>query len=301
METAETTKRSLRTQAAEYFHGLQASICKNLEMLDGRETFVLDSWKHPRGGGGESRTIHHGAVFEKGGVHFSNVQGTLSDKLARTLNVAPQSFRACGISLVLHPYSPMIPTVHCNLRFIELNDGDGWFGGGMDLTPYYLEEEDVVHFHSTLKNVCDQHDPSFYLRFKQQCDQYFYIKHRSEARGVGGIFFDYLREDLTRIFRFIQDVGSSFIPAYKPIVERRKNEPWGEAEKQWQLHRRGRYVEFNLVYDRGTLFGLETEGRVESILMSLPPVAEWRYMPQPTTGSREARLIEVLRTPKNWV
>lgn len=301
MTITETTKKALKTQAAEFFKQLQDSICAALEALDGKEKFAVDSWKHPHGGGGETRIIQNGAIFEKGGVNFSDVQGILSEKLARQLNVEAQAFRASGISLVLHPYSPMVPTVHFNLRFIELHNGDGWFGGGVDLTPYYLVEEDVVHFHTTLKDVCDRHDPALYYRFKRSCDEYFYIEHRFEARGVGGIFFDYLREDLAQTFGFVQDVGTSFLIAYGQIVERRRSEPWGELEKKWQLHRRGRYVEFNLVYDRGTLFGLETEGRIESILMSLPPVVEWRYNLQPKPGSREAKLVEILREPKDWL
>lgn len=301
MEITETTKKPLKTQTAGFFKQLQDSICAALEAVDGKEKFAVDSWKHPHGGGGETRIIQNGAIFEKGGVNFSHVQGTLSEKLAALLNVTPQKFHATGISLVLHPMSPMIPTVHFNLRYLELPEGDSWFGGGMDLTPFYLYEEDSIHFHSTLKLACDSHDPSYYPRFKQWCDKYFYVKHRGEARGVGGVFFDYLKEDREKTFQFIQDVGNSFVRAYLPIVSKRKSEPWNEEEKRWQLLRRGRYVEFNLVYDRGTFFGLETEGRIESILMSLPPVVEWRYNLQPKPGSREAKLVEILRKPKDWL
>jgi coproporphyrinogen III oxidase len=234
-------------------------------------------------------------------VNFSGVTSQLSSTLAARLGVEAQPIFATGISLVLHPHSPMIPIVHMNLRYLELAGGDGWFGGGADLTPCYLYEEDAVHFHQTLKGVCDRHDPTFYPVFKQWCDEYFFIKHRAEARGVGGIFFDYLREEKEKTWLFIQELGDAFTGAYLPIAGRRKQEPWGAHEKQWQLLRRGRYVEFNLVYDRGTLFGLETEGRTESILMSLPPEVQWRYNVQPEEGSREAALLAVLRQPRSWV
>ena len=212
----------------------------------------------------------------------------------------PQQLFATGISLVLHPSSPMIPAVHMNLRYLELANGDTWFGGGSDLTPYYLFEEDARHFHQTLKNVCDKHDKTSYLRFKQSCDEYFFLKHRSETRGIGGIFFDYQREDHEKIFPFVQDAGNAFLESYLPIVKRRTTELWGKKEKEWQLIRRGRYVEFNLLYDRGTLFGLETNGRTESILMSLPPEVSWQYDHHPQAGSREAALENILRHPISW-
>ena len=293
--------RSMIGRATEYFRKLQPEICTALEKADGSARFVPTLWEHPFSGGGDSRVIQHGALFEKGGVNFSAVESPLNELLAGRLGVKPQRVHAAGISLILHPESPMIPTVHFNLRYLELEDGDGWFGGGIDLTPYYLFEDDVVHFHSTLKAACDRFDPHRYPDFKRRCDSYFQVKHRNEARGVGGIFFDYLRDDPDRTFDFVESVGASFLPSYLPLVERRKSAPWGAHEKEWQLHRRGRYVEFNLVYDRGTLFGLETGGRPESILLSLPPSASWDPAFRVEPGSREAKLVDVLRTPKDWV
>lgn len=294
----------IKDRAQRFFEELQGSITTSLESIDGNECFREDIWRHPEGGGGRSRILEGGQVFEKAGVNTSAVNGTFSQSLAAKLNVREKEFSATGISLVLHPYSPMIPTVHMNLRYIELANGDAWFGGGMDLTPYYLFEEDVKHFHSVLKNICNkhnQHNQQYYPRFKKWCDEYFFLKHRGETRGVGGIFFDYVREDLESFFLFIQDVGNGFLNAYLPIVERRKNDAYGVREKEWQLIRRGRYVEFNLVYDRGTIFGLETHGRTESILMSLPPMVKWVYNYQPDPGSREEKLLEVLQHPREWV
>lgn len=291
----------LKETTQEFFRQLQDTLCKRLEEVDGREKFREDRWSHPDGGGGITRVIQHGAVFEKGGVNFSAVKSKLTESLAAKMNIAPQNIFATGVSLVLHPFSPMIPTVHMNLRYLELESGDAWFGGGTDLTPSYLFEDDARHFHQTLKSYCDKYNPEFYPKFKKWCDKYFVIRHRQEARGVGGIFFDYIRENLSQFFPFVQDVGNAFLDAYLPIVERRKNERWGEQEKLWQLIRRGRYVEFNLVYDRGTLFGLETQGRIESILMSLPPEVKWLYAYQPEAHSREANLLEVLKHPKEWV
>lgn len=256
---------------------------------------------HPQGGGGTTRILQNGAIFEKAGINVSAVTSTLTKTLARRLNVSPQEIFASGISLVLHPFSPMIPSVHLNLRYLECANGDAWFGGGTDLTPYYLFEDDACHFHQTFKTVCDRHDASAYRRFKKWCDEYFFLKHRGEARGVGGIFFDYQRENLERMFSFIQEVGITFLEAYIPIVERRRNEPWGGREKTWQLIRRGRYVEFNLIYDRGTLFGLETKGRIESIFMSLPPEVKWMYDHVPEMNSREAKLLEALKAPREWI
>ncbi len=261
---------------------------------------MTDEWTHAENGGGKTCVMEHAGIFEKTGVNFSAVTTTLPEKLALRLHVTPQSAFATGISLVLHPESPMIPTVHMNLRYFELANGDAWFGGGADLTPYYLFEDDVRHFHSVLKGSCHSFNPLWYNQFKKMCDEYFFIKHRNEARGIGGVFFDYQRDDLEKFFSFVQNVGNAFLPAYLPIVERRRNEPWGEREKRWQNIRRGRYAEFNLVYDRGTIFGLETGGRTESILMSLPPEARWAYSHEPEAGSREAKLLEVLRHPKEW-
>ncbi len=295
-----TIPRERRKKVEEYCRNLQDSICGALEKVDGSSRFREDQWTHPDGGGGRTRVLRNGSVFEKAGVNFSSVTSNLSESLAAKLSVPPQQVEACGISLVLHPASPMVPIVHMNLRYIELHDGDAWFGGGADLTPHYLFAEDARHFHETLKAVCDRHGSGWYARFKRQCDGYFFIKHRNEARGVGGIFFDYERGDLDRIFAFVCDLGDRFLEAYLPIVSRRRTEPWGERERAWQQIRRGRYVEFNLVYDRGTLFGLETSGRTESILMSLPPDAAWPYAFEPEPGSREEALLRVLRKPEEW-
>jgi coproporphyrinogen III oxidase len=230
------------------------------------------------------------------------VRGELTERLAARLEVPPQSFSATGLSLVLHPRSPWVPTSHMNVRYIELTGPSrrAWFGGGADLTPYYLVEEDAAHFHGCLKAACDRHDPAYYPRFKEWCDRYFWLPHRDEARGVGGIFFDYLTDDPEPVFDFVRDLGRAFVEAYLPIVDRRKKEPWTEDQREWQLIRRGRYVEFNLIHDRGTLFGLETGGRTESILMSLPPVVRWTYDHRPAPDSPEAKLLDVLRRPRDW-
>ena len=299
----------LETRARDLFAELQDQICEALEGLDGVAKFREDRWDHKQsddepdaGGGGVTRVLTGGRVFEKAGVNLADVRGRLSERLAKGLNVEPQPFGATGISLVIHPLSPMVPTVHMNLRHIRLlgPEQTAWFGGGADLTPYYLYEEDARHFHTTWRSVCERHDPEYYPRFKKSCDEYFRIQHRDEARGIGGIFFDYLKDDLERVFRFVEDAGRNFVEAYTPIVERRVEEKWWDRERNWQLIRRGRYVEFNLVYDRGTLFGLETHGRTESILMSLPPLVRWNYDHQPVAGSREEALLQVLRKPREW-
>jgi coproporphyrinogen III oxidase len=292
---------SLRHRSRELFERLQRSITASLEEADGKGHFLQDTWKHEQGGGGITRILQDGHVFEKAGVNTSAVSGTLLDTLAERLNTTAKEFFATGISLVVHPYSPMVPTAHMNLRYIELSSGDAWFGGGADLTPNYLFDEDATHFHSTLKGICDDHNREFYPRFKKWCDEYFYLKHRGEARGIGGIFFDYVRDDPDGFFSFVEDLGEGFLKTYLPIIERRKDELFGEREKEWQLIRRGRYVEFNLVYDRGTLFGLETQGRTESILMSLPPTVKWVYDHRPEPGSREEGLLKVLHAPREWV
>jgi coproporphyrinogen III oxidase len=303
-------------RAAEYFRSLQDRIVAELERLDGG-TFRQDEWTRPGGGGGRTRILAEGALFEKAGVNFSDVFGTFTPEFAASLPGEGREFRATGVSLVLHPRSPRVPTVHANFRRLQ-RGGSGWFGGGSDLTPYYLWPEDARHFHRTLKSACDQSDPSYYPRFKAWCDDYFFIPHRGEPRGVGGIFFDYLgagaertagREgpppgpadaDPERLFDFVRRAGDAFLSAYLPIVERRRDESWGEAERRWQLIRRGRYVEFNLVYDRGTIFGLRTDGRVESILMSLPAEARWEYCHQPEPNSPEAATLEAIRSRRDW-
>jgi coproporphyrinogen III oxidase len=289
----------LAARAAAHFQELQDQICAALETLDGGARFREDAWQRPGGGGGRSRVIEDGALFEKAGVNFSDVHGELGEEMARSMPGDGRAFRATGISLVLHPRSPMVPTVHANFRCFS-RPGAAWFGGGADLTPYYPWREDAVHFHRTLKEACDRHDPTYYPRFKKQCDEYFYLPHRGETRGIGGIFFDYLQGDLEAVFAFVRDAGAAFVPAYAPIAARRRGEPYGEAEREFQEIRRGRYVEFNLIYDRGTIFGLKTGGRIESILMSLPAVARWKYGYEPPPGSREADLLSYLR-PQEWL
>jgi coproporphyrinogen III oxidase len=289
----------LKERMVEFIHGLQDDICGALEQLDGKARFREDPWQRPGGGGGRSRVLEEGAVLEKGGVSTSVVFGELEEAFAKKLQGEGRHFWAGGISLVLHPRNPYVPTVHANYRFIH-QGGKAWFGGGADLTPYYLFEEDAVHFHRVHKEACDRHDPAYYPRFKETCDKYFYLRHREETRGVGGIFFENLGGDLEREFELVRDAGRAFLPAYLPIAERRKDMPYTEAQRFWQEVRRGRYVEFNLVWDRGTTFGLETKGRTESILMSLPPQVRWRYDHHPAPGSEEARLVEVLRAPRDW-
>ncbi|WP_336515118.1 oxygen-dependent coproporphyrinogen oxidase [Pollutibacter soli] len=294
-----------------HIHDLQDRICAALEEVDGKSTFAEDQWQRPGGGGGRTRVIANGNVFEKGGVNTSVVEGEVTAAMKQQLQMNGDYFFACGISLVIHPYNPFVPTVHANFRFFELYDAhkkpiDQWFGGGADLTPYYLFEEDAIHFHQTLKNACDEFDITLYPKYFKQCNQYFVNHHRNkEARGIGGIFFDYLRSesDITPEdrFNFVKASSESFLPAYIPIVEKRKSTPFGEHHKYWQEIRRGRYVEFNLIHDRGTLFGLKTNGRTESILMSLPPTVRFDYDYHPEPGSPEDQLYQVCLHPKNWL
>lgn len=293
----------LRDRATSFLLGLQDEITSALSSLDGGASFREDRWDRPGGGGGRARVIEDGALFEKAGVNFSAVHGA-SPAYLTSRDATATEFYATGVSLVLHPHSPKIPTVHANFRFFELSNGNAWFGGGMDLTPSYLVEADAIHFHRTIKAVCDAHDTSYYPRFKKWCDEYFYIKHRQETRGVGGIFYDNLgsgETDLEVVFAFQKDIARTFLSAYIPIAERHRDETFTEAERHWQLLRRGRYVEFNLVYDKGTVFGLETGGRTESILMSLPTLARWDYDHHPAPGSLEAALVDVLQHPREWV
>jgi coproporphyrinogen III oxidase len=294
---------SLRDRMVAYVETLQDRICGAIESQDGSATFREDFWERPGGGGGRARVIERGAIFEKGGVNVSTVHGRMPEQLARRMNVETGEFFATGISLVIHPASPRVPTVHANFRYFETSNGDAWFGGGADLTPYIADEWDARHFHTTLRNACDPFGADRYPTFKKWCDEYFYIKHRGESRGVGGLFYDYLRgdaEELERLFAFQQSVGNAFLPAYLPIVERHKGEPFDDRQKKFQLLRRGRYVEFNLVYDRGTLFGLETQGRTESILMSLPPVVNFDYDAPMETTESERTLMSWLRSPRDW-
>jgi coproporphyrinogen III oxidase len=287
-------------RAVEYFQQLQDLICAALEKLDGGDSFREDTWQRTEGGGGRSRVLTNGAVFEKAGVNFSDVHGELSPEFAAQIPGEGRRFTAAGISLVLHPRSPLVPTVHANFRFLTKGT-KWWFGGGADLTPYYAYREDVIHFHKVWKQVCEQHRPVInYPRLKKWCDEYFFLAHRGEPRGVGGIFFDYLEGDWETLFAFVCDCGNAFLQAYQPLVERRKDLPYSERQRVFQEFRRGRYVEFNLLYDRGTIFGLKTGGRVESILMSLPPRVRWEYDYRPEPGSPEAELYDYYLQPRDW-
>jgi coproporphyrinogen III oxidase len=284
---------------APFLRALQAEICAALERLDGEVRFGTDAWQRPGGGGGLSRVAEDGALLEKAGVNFSRVEGTVGPGLA-ALPGDGDRFSAVGLSLVLHPRSPMIPTTHANFRFLSRGSA-AWFGGGTDLTPYYLFDEDAAAFHRTLRAACDRHDPAFYPRMKADCDAYFFLPHRGEARGVGGLFFDHFGgDDLARALAFVEDAARAFLPAWLPIAERRRREPFGARERRWQEVRRGRYVEFNLLHDRGTAFGLASGGRVESIFMSMPPRVRFPYDPRVEPGSREERLLDVLRSPREW-
>ena len=294
-----------------YIEGLQNRICTTLEECDGKAKFIEDQWQRAEGGGGKTRVISGGNVFEKGGVNTSVVFGNVSDVMKTQLKIDGTKWFACGLSLVLHPYNPFVPTVHCNYRMFELYNEkneviDRWFGGGTDLTPYYLFEEDAKHFHQTYKNVCDEFDLSFYPIFKKNCDDYFVNTHRNnERRGIGGIFYDYQKpsenKNVNFWMNFSKACGDAFLPAYLPIVEKRKICSFTDKNKYWQEIRRGRYVEFNLIHDRGTLFGLKTNGRTESILMSLPPTVRFEYNYQPEKGSEEDQLLQVCLQPKEWV
>jgi len=292
----------------DYLLDLQDRICNGLQTEDGQASFQEDSWVREEGGGGRSRVITDGGVFEKGGVNFSHVHGTQLPPSATAARpeLAGRSFEAMGVSLVMHPENPYIPTSHANVRFfIAEKPGEEpvwWFGGGYDLTPYYGHRDDCQHWHQTAKSACDPFGEAVYSRFKQWCDDYFFLKHRNEPRGVGGLFFDdYNEPGFEQSFGLMRSVGDSYLDAYVPIVQRRKSEAWGQRERQFQLYRRGRYVEFNLVYDRGTLFGLQTGGRTESILMSLPPLVRWEYDWQPEPGSAEAELYDIYLKSQNWI
>jgi coproporphyrinogen III oxidase len=290
-----------------YLTGLQDTICAGLEAADGGGRFREDAWRRPDGGGGRTRVLAGGGVFEKAGVGYSHVHGAGLPAAATAARpeLAGRSFRALGVSLVLHPESPYVPTTHANVRyFVAERAGEApvwWFGGGIDLTPYYPFEEDAVHWHETARAACEPFGAEVYPRFKRWCDEYFYLPHRGETRGVGGLFFDDLAAwGAERSFAFLRSVGDAFLPAYLPIVERRRATPWGERERSFQLYRRGRYVEFNLLFDRGTLFGIQSGGRTESILMSLPPLVRWEYGWTPEAGSPEERLADFLR-PRDWL
>jgi coproporphyrinogen III oxidase len=329
LQPASTTTPPADSQqrVKQFVQNLQDQICTALEQLDGQAQFREDRWQRQEGGEGRTRVIRDGRIFEQGGVNYSEVWGDSLPPsiLAQRPEAAGHPFFATGTSMVLHPRSPYVPTVHLNYRYFEAGP-IWWFGGGADLTPYYPFAADAIHFHQTLKQACDSHHPEYYPTFKRWCDEYFHLRHRQEQRGIGGIFFDYQDAQgqlyvgsqpetgaarysqqvgpVTRswedLFAFVQSCGYSFLPAYLPIVEKRQDTPYGEREREFQLYRRGRYVEFNLVYDRGTVFGLQTNGRAESILMSLPPQVRWEYAYQPEPGSPEAELTEIFLKPQDW-
>jgi coproporphyrinogen III oxidase len=296
-------------QIKQYLLSLQADICTQLEQVDGQATFIKDEWEKPNGAGnGLTRVLTKGSAFEQAGVNFSIVHGDNMPASATALRpeLAGRSFTALGVSLVIHPNNPYAPTSHANVRFfIAEKDGENpiwWFGGGFDLTPYYGFDEDAVFWHQTAKNACDPFGKEVYPKYKKWCDDYFYMKHRDEQRGIGGLFFDDLNEGgFDQCFAFVRSVGDSYIKAYRPIIEKRKDTPFTDHERQFQLYRRGRYVEFNLVYDRGTLFGLQTGGRTESILMSLPPLVRWEYQYEPEPNSPEAQLYVKFLKPYDWI
>ena len=286
-----------------YFRSLQDEICEGLEKLDGLGQFKEDLWKRKEGGGGRSRVIA-GDLIEKGGVNFSEVYGTLSDNAAKALLTSPGDFFATGVSIVLHPKNPWVPIIHMNVRYFELNENTWWFGGGIDVTPHYIDEKKARDFHQGLKRTCDDFSNAFYPQFKKQADDYFYIRHRQETRGIGGIFYDRLgpMHELSKaeLFLFTKAVGEAFVPLYKVQVEDCRDKKYGQKELDWQSLRRGRYVEFNLVWDRGTKFGLETGGRTESILMSMPPLANWIYDHKPEIHSPEAKTLSLLKKGIDW-
>jgi coproporphyrinogen III oxidase len=301
----------VQEQWIQIIHELQNKICAALEQADGKAKFIEDEWQRPEGGGGKTRVISKGDVIEKGGVNSSVVFGDVTEAMRSQLKINGAKWFACGVSVVIHPFNPFVPTIHCNYRMFELfNENneviDRWFGGGTDLTPYYLFEEDAKHFHQTYKDICDRFDPAFYPLFKKQCDDYFVNWHRNaERRGIGGIFYDYQRENENKPvdfwMNFAKACGEGFIASYIPVVEKRKTATFTEEHKHWQEIRRGRYTEFNLVHDRGTLFGLKTNGRIESILMSLPPTVRFEYNYQPAPGSEEEKLQEACLHPRDWL
>jgi coproporphyrinogen III oxidase len=290
------------------FIKLQKDICLQLEEADGKGKFVSDQWERPGGGGGISRVLTGGDIIEKGGVNFSAVWGKTPEPVMQSLKLDFSNhpdFFATGVSIVLHPHSPMVPIIHMNVRYFEMTNGMWWFGGGIDLTPHYINIEDARHFHRELKSVCDQHHPSYYPEFKKWADDYFFLKHRNETRGIGGIFFDYLKDvdgfTKEERFDFVQGLGRVFAPLYIHYMQKNHRLPFTDKEKHWQHLRRGRYVEFNLVWDRGTKFGLDTDGRTESILMSLPPLAEWVYRYEPSPSSEEAKTLALLIKGIDWI
>lgn len=291
---------------AERYKKIQDQICAGLEKLDGAAAFEEEIWQRDGGGGGRTRIIQHGNAIERGGVNFSAVHGRLPETVQKAFKVDESDFFATGVSIVIHPNNPFVPIIHMNIRYFELNEQTRWFGGGIDLTPHYVQPGDAVYFHQQLKNVCDRYDHSYYPEFKAFADRYFYIKHRQETRGIGGIFYDRLTPAKTTqswdgVFDFSCALGEAFVPVYSELVNRNRYQEFTEAHKQWQYLRRGRYVEFNLVYDAGTKFGLETNGRIESILMSLPPQAQWAYDYKPEPGSPESQTLSLLKQGIDWL
>lgn len=291
---------------AETYKKIQDEITSGLETLDGKSTFVEELWQREGGGGGRTRIIQGGDILEKGGVNFSAVHGKLPEPIKKSFGVDEDEFFATGVSIVIHPNNPWVPIIHMNIRYFELGDEVRWFGGGIDLTPHYIIEEDARFFHQMMKNVCDRHQPAFYGEFKTWADNYFYIKHRQETRGIGGVFYDKLTPKKTgltdeQLFAFSCDLGRTFVPTYTELVNRNRHKKFSAQEKEWQLLRRGRYVEFNLVYDAGTRFGLETNGRIESILMSLPAQANWAYDFKPKSSSEEEKTLSLLKKGIDWV
>ena len=293
-----------KEEIEEWFKWLQDSICSSLEKLDGQSTFSEDRWQRPEGGGGRSRVIKNGDLLEKGGVNFSAVSGPTPDKILQALNLPSADFFATGVSIVLHPNNPWVPIIHMNVRYFEMSNGVWWFGGGIDLTPHIVLPEEAEHFHQHLKTTCDKHDSAYYPKFKEWADDYFFVKHRNETRGIGGIFFDRLTDNEGKSkkdqWKFVQDVGETFIPAYTDAVLNLRDKSFTESDKTWQKIRRGRYVEFNLVHDKGTKFGLDTNGRTESILMSLPPEANWEYSHEPAT-EQQKETLELLKKGIDWI
>jgi coproporphyrinogen III oxidase len=287
------------------FMAIQDHICQELEVEDGKGRFKEDKWTRAEGGGGRTRILQKGNVIEKGGVAFSAVEGPTPDKILEKLKLEKADFYATGVSIVIHPESPMVPIIHMNIRYFEMSNGVSWFGGGIDLTPHYVDMEDAKYFHQQVKATCDQSNPDYYPKFKAWADDYFFIKHRNETRGIGGIFFDRLAshdaKEKESVFDFVKSVGYLFPKVYRHLMAKNKAFPYGENEKKWQALRRGRYVEFNLVWDAGTKFGLDTNGRTESILMSMPPMANWEYMHQPAIGSKEAFTLDHLKKEIDWV
>ena len=300
-DDTEITASPFGRQLARDLRNMQDRICEALAEIDG-SPFAHDSWSRAEGGGGVTRLLEQGEIIEKGGVLYSGINGTAIPHvvLESYPELEDSPYFATGVSAIIHPLNPHIPTVHFNVRYFEVGPVF-WFGGGMDLTPYYPVHEDCVHFHRAIRDCCDRFDPSYYARFKPACDEYFYLKHRAEARGIGGIFFNYLKDDRERCRDFILALGEAFLDAFRPIVDRRRDISYGERERSFQCYRRGRYVEFNLLYDQGTLFGLQSGGRIESILVSLPPQVAWRYNWQPEPGSPEERLTRAFLQPRDWV